>query len=200
MNKKRSGKKEKAEGFKREVEKAFDYIKKGRNYIYFIIGVFAIGALIGFFFPDGFRFFDETLKLLAEKVKDMGALELIRFIFINNATSALFGLVFGFLLGFLPFFSALLNGLVLGYVLNGVQEKAGYGEFWKILPHGIFELPAIFISLGLGLRLGMLIFSKNRKETLKSALWSSIKVYLLIVIPLLVAAAIIEGLLIVHYR
>jgi len=200
MNRKGRSRKEKAGSFRSEVRKAFDYIKKSRDYIYFIIGVFALGALIGFFFPDGFRFFDEPLKMLAEKVKDMNTFELIRFIFINNATSALFGLVLGFLLGILPFFSALLNGIVLGYVLNGVKVSNGYHEFWRILPHGIFELPAIFISLGLGLRLGMLVFSKNKKETLRGELWGSIKAYLLIVIPLLVIAAIIEGLLIVCYR
>ena len=36
-------------------------------------------------------------------------------------------------------------------------------DLFRLLPHGIFELPAIFISLGLGLRFGMFIFQKEKE-------------------------------------
>jgi uncharacterized membrane protein SpoIIM required for sporulation len=56
-------------------------------------------------------------------------------------------------------------------------------------------LPAIFISLGLGLKTGMFIFQKDKIKILKKYLYNSIKVFLLIVIPLLIIAGFIEGTL-----
>jgi len=38
----------------------------------------------------------------------------------------------------------------------------GYGILWRLVPHGIFELPAVFISLGLGIKLGTFIFREYR--------------------------------------
>ena len=68
--------------------------------------------------------------------------------------------------------------------------KEGIFILWRLLPHGIFEIPAILISTSLGIRLGTDF--KNFKKNLKSA----IRVFLLIIVPLLVIAGIIEGLFI----
>jgi len=57
-------------------------------------------------------------------------------------------------------------------------------------------LPALFISLGLGLRIGTFIFEKDKIKTLKIYLIKSIKVFFFVIIPLLVIAAVIEGSLI----
>ena len=69
-------------------------------------------------------------------------------------------------------------------------------SLWKILPHGIFELPAVFIALGIGIKLGMFIFQKKKLESLKNYSINSLRVFLLIILPLLVIAGIIEGTLI----
>ena len=67
---------------------------------------------------------------------------------------------------------------------------------WRIFPHGIFELPAVFISLGLGLKLGTFIFQRNKLKAFAEFFWNSLRVFLFIVLPLLIIAAIIEGSLI----
>jgi len=67
---------------------------------------------------------------------------------------------------------------------------------WRLVPHGIFELPAIFISLGIGLKFGTFIFQKNKSESFRRYLWNSLQLFVLIIMPLLIAAAIIEGALI----
>ena len=72
----------------------------------------------------------------------------------------------------------------------------GGASLLKLLPHGIFELPAIFIALGIGLKLGTFPFQKEPEKSLKRFLGNSIRVFLLIVLPLLLIAGIIEGLLI----
>jgi len=88
-----------------------------------------------------------------------------------------------------------LNGYLLGFVAMLSAKSQGIFILWRILPHGIFELPAIFISLGIGLRLGTYAFQK-KKVSFKNWIFSSLRVFILIVLPLLIVAAIIEGALI----
>jgi len=64
------------------------------------------------------------------------------------------------------------------------------------LPHGIFELPAIIISFALGIKLGSFVFAKEPWAELRRFVINCIRIFFFIVIPLLVIAAIIEGILI----
>jgi uncharacterized membrane protein SpoIIM required for sporulation len=180
------------------VEEAFDYVAENRKYVYTIALIFVVAGIFGFVFSDSFSFLDEVLRDILSKTEGLGTFELILFIFKNNSFSALIGLFFGFALGIVPIVNALTNGALIGYVLERTYELVGIGEFWRLLPHGIFELPAIFIALGMGVRLGRFITAKKGKKVgeLKERLRKSALVYLFVVIPLLVIAAIIEGLLI----
>jgi len=185
---------------KEYVEDAFLYIKDSRNYIYSVIGIFIISAIIGFAFASKLGFLDTLLKEIISKTAGLTGINLILFIFANNASVAFEGLLFGIVLGIFPLINSVSNGLVLGYVLAKVYSLSGFSEFWRILPHGIFELPAIFISLGLGIKLGASVFSKPARKTFKLRLYNSLKVFFLIVLPLLVVAATIEGILIIILR
>jgi stage II sporulation protein M len=69
----------------------------------------------------------------------------------------------------------------------------GFTVVWRLFPHGIFELPAIIISLGLGFKLGVEIFTKRQ---IAKNLREIFKIIFLIIVPLLFIAAIIEGSLI----
>jgi stage II sporulation protein M len=120
----------------------------------------------------------------------------IEFIFFNNIQSSFIGMLFGIILGIFPVIAAVANGYLLGFVAETTAEEAGIFILWRIFPHGIFELPALFISLGLGLKIGTFIFKKNKLKTLAIYLLKSIKVFFYIVVPLLIIAALIEGSLI----
>ncbi len=180
--------------------KALDYLDESRSYIFLIIGLFVLSGLIGFFFSNSFTFLNDMIKNLIKKVADLNGFALIAFIFWNNVKTAFFGIILGIILGIFPVVNAIINGVVLGYVLKKSYASSGINEFWRVLPHGIFELPAIFISLGLGLKIGMFLFSKNKSRELKARLTNSLILFVLIIIPLLIIAAIIEGLLISFYK
>jgi stage II sporulation protein M len=184
----------------KKFRESWNYLKENRSYVYAVILLFAAGIVIGAAFSDKFTFIDDFLKGIAEKTAGMSTPRLILFIFQNNLQSAFAGLFFGIVLGIFSIFDCILNGVVLGYVMKRVWMNSGFWDFWRILPHGIFELPAIFISLALGLKLGMFIFAKAKIKELKKRLLNSAIIFVVIVIPLLVAAAIIEGLLILAYK
>jgi stage II sporulation protein M len=197
---KKARKSNKRDNFKAQFRDALKYLKESKNYFIAIVLIFFGGALLGFIFSGQLGFLDEILKQLIEKVKDLNTFELILFILQNNITSAFCGLIFGVVLGIFPVLTSFANGIVLGYVLKIVWFDSGVGEFWKILPHGVFELPAVFISLALGAKLGMFIFSREKGKEFMRRARNSIILFVCIVIPLLIVAAIIEGLLISAYR
>ncbi|MDP3992114.1 MAG: stage II sporulation protein M [Nanoarchaeota archaeon] len=192
--------KKKKGGFLAEsYRESFDYIRNSRNFIYSIIIVFLFFSLIGFFIPAPPALEAKILEFIEEllrKTEGLSQGELIRFIFLNNIQSSFIGMIFGIILGVFPILTTLANGYLLGFVAARTAEEAGIFILWRLLPHGIFELPALFISLGLGLKLGTFVFKKNKFQTLSLYLTKSIKVFFFIVLPLLIIAAIIEGSLI----
>ena len=198
MKKKKRGKKR--ENFlKEQYSKSWSYLKSSREFIYSAILIFFIFAVMGFLFPVPEQIKEQIMNMiqeLLEKTKGMSGLELTNYIFWNNLQSSFFGMVFGVFFGAFSIIVALVNGYVLGFVGKMVVAEAGFFSLWTLFPHGIFELPAIFISLGLGLKIGSFIFQKKKIYSFKNYFWSSLRVFIFIVIPLLIAAAIIEGSLI----
>lgn len=139
--------------------KSWAFIRESRRYFYATLLFFIFSAFIGFFLYSNFSFIDSFLKDLLNKTARMNLFDLIDFIFFNNFKVTLLGIFLGIFLGFYSFFNILSNGIVLGYVLHKAWLVSSFWDFWRILPHGIFELTAVFISLGLGLKLGRMSFS-----------------------------------------
>ncbi|MFH1608332.1 MAG: stage II sporulation protein M [archaeon] len=182
-----------------EYKKSFDYLKGSKNFIYIITGIFFAFCLIGFLVPAPdfiSKGIEEIIKNILTETEGLSIRGLIRFIFFNNLQSSFFGMIFGVLFGILPVVFAVVNGYLLGFVSSVVVAEEGFFVLWRLLPHGVFELPAIFISLGLGLKFGTFVFQKNIGESFREYLWSSLRVFLFVVFPLLIVAAIIEGSLI----
>ncbi len=183
---------------KKEYSKCWKYIRESRKFIYVIIGMFLVFALVGFFIPAPTYLVEQIMKFLEEilaRTEGLSHFELTRFIFLNNIKSSFFGMALGIFFGVFPVFVAIANGYILGFVSEMSVSSSGILSLLWFLPHGIFELPAIFISLGLGLKLGTFVFRKD-KQKFKENLLMALKVFLLIVLPLLIIAAIMEGILI----
>jgi len=191
--------KKKGFNLRNEFKLSWNYIKECKNFIYAIVGIFFLFALIGFFIPATPEL-EETimnfLKELLEKTKDFNQWEMTQFLFLNNLQSSFFGLLSGAVLGIFPVLSSMINGYVLGFVAVKTAEEGGILVLWRLFPHGIFELPAVFISLGMGLRFGTFIFQKKKMKSFKNYFWNGLRVFLFVVIPLLIFAAVIEGTLI----
>ncbi len=186
---------------KKEYKEYFRKIKESKKEISWIITIFIIAAIFGILIPLP----EVVLKIILDRLREIlemfegkNLIETVLLIFFNNSWISLLGLIFGVLLGILPILYSIQNGFFLGFVMKMSIEKRGILSLWRILPHGIFELPAVWISLGLGLKLGK-TFIKNRKK-LKQEFIESLKVFLFVVIPLLFIAAIIEGVLIFYLR
>lgn len=176
--------------------KSWNYILDSFNFIKIVIILFFVFTLVGFFVPvpEGLaeKIF-EFLEQLFNKTKDMSQFGLIKFIFLNNLQSSFSSLIFGIFFGIFPIIVAVMNGYLLGFVAFLSVSEEGLFVLWRLSPHGIFELPAVFISLGLGLRLGFLAFQTKKLKNFKYYFIDSLRVFVFVVLPLLLFAAIIEG-------
>ena len=65
--------------------------------------------------------------------------------------------------------------------------------FLAIVPHGVFELPAYFLSVAIGLKLAREVLKPKLERQLRLQLGDGLRVYLRLILPLLIIAAIIES-------
>ncbi len=177
----------------------FNFLRDSRKFVYYAIGIFLFFSFVGYFIPPPEAIAEKIFEIIEQILKETEGLnqwELTSYIFFNNLQSSFFGMVLGIFIGIFPIFSLMINGYLVGFVSSLSVSEAGFFSLWKLLPHGIFELPALFISLGLGMKIATFVFQKRKLESLRVYFKNSLTVFFLIVIPLLAIAAIIEGTLI----
>ncbi|MHC1611162.1 MAG: stage II sporulation protein M [Candidatus Methanospirareceae archaeon] len=180
-----------------------EYLYSLRFYILFVILLFIGAIAVGYmgFMSETFSESFEWLQQLSEGIEDFTELYpswlifLILFfvIFLNNAFTCFLNLLTGVLIGIFPFFSAVINGGLIGWL----AREEGLIVFLGIVPHGIFELPAYLLSVAIGLRLGREVFKRREERELKMMLDGGLRVYLILIVPMLLVAALIESGLIV---
>jgi len=178
----------------------WSYLKESKVFIFSIVGIFFAFAILGFFVSPPGDLYNQLmnyLKEIAGSVNGLSAGQLISFIFFNNARISFFAMFLGIAAGIFPLLAAMFNGYVLGFVSKMSVNADGFLVLWRLLPHGIFELPAVFISMGIGVKLGFNLI--GNREKFKDNLHSALRVFLFIVIPLLIIAAVIEGSLIYFF-
>ncbi|MCX6750534.1 MAG: hypothetical protein NTZ83_03685 [Candidatus Pacearchaeota archaeon] len=104
MKKKREekGKRErKKEGFfKENYKRSWMYIKESKNFIWAVVFLFFVSAIIGFLFqpPAIINIILDYIEKILEKTGDMSSLEMVSFIFFNNLKIGFMGLIYGYLI------------------------------------------------------------------------------------------------------
>lgn len=87
------------------------------------------------------------------------------------------------------------NGYLVGVIAYlAAQEKGLLFILLALLPHGILELPMVFLAAGIGLRLGHQVFSAliGKPTQIKREFKEGLVFYFHWILPLLLVAALIE--------
>ncbi len=138
-----------------------------RRYVWGATGVFVLGLLAGIGLVIagvdvfGLLGLDDLDQMLPERFT-------VWTILVNN-TRAFVTLILGALtLGLVTLLGAFVNGLLVGVVATPAAAQEGVGPILTLLvPHGIVELPALFVAAGVGLRLvhlgGRRVFGDRRQ-------------------------------------
>jgi stage II sporulation protein M len=139
--------------------RSFDLVKKSGIYIFVITLLLFFTSIVGFFLPGLFE--DQAMKIIEEMIRSLDGKstnELIVHIFLNNMRAGFFAMVFGVLFGLFPILTSIINGYLIGFASNMAVSHGGITILWRLVPHGIFEIPAILLSMGIGLYLGSRFF------------------------------------------
>ncbi len=161
--------------------------------------LFGIGIVLGLTVRgDTADFITQDMAALKELSAMLGPFKVstAAFIFIKNVTTLLFGFILSPVLCLAPVLALTVNGWLLSFVgaLAAQQKSLGF-VLAAVLPHGIFEIPALIIGEAAALSFGAtviiaLIFKKKRKSLLPN-FKKSLR-YLALAIILLIPAAVIE--------
>ncbi|MFQ6122834.1 MAG: stage II sporulation protein M [Dehalococcoidales bacterium] len=170
-----------------------------KRWIYVAIGLFGIGVASGLATPIGIaRILSEDLAALRELAAMLGPFKITTaiFIFLKNVSALLISFIFSPILCLIPILALTVNGWLLSFIsVNVVQEESLGVLLAGLLPHGIFELPALIMGEAAALSFGALaiiaLFSKKRRNLLLPGLKRNLK-YLIIACVLLLPAAVIE--------
>lgn len=114
-------------------------------------------------------------------------------VFLNNLFICLVFIISGISLGIVSIILLSINGVYLGSALNYYMGQNGIEKtLFKIIPHAIFEIPAIILSSSIGfLILTLLIYKAHNKPVLiKQHITYIVKITILVIILLLIAAII----------
>ncbi|MBQ0038307.1 MAG: stage II sporulation protein M [Clostridiales bacterium] len=166
----------------------------------------AVGAyIVGIIKP---AIAERTVELFVQQASNSGVISdegsiTATGLFINNLRVTTIGIVYGLLpMVYLPALVLGVNASMIGLV--GAYYTNGGASLWlyllSIVPHGIFELPALVISLAMALYLCRLTTqrlksksSKQPKTPLKPALFDCLRVLIMQIVPLLLIAAVVEA-------
>lgn len=181
---------------------AMAYLIQLRPYLLVIITLFLLATAAGYvsayldpsIIDELMGKFEESYGWIAEETPTM----IMLFIFANNTINSFIAMLLGTFFGIWPVIFILINGFFIGVVVfSSVQEYGILVVLSALLPHGIIELPMIFISASMGLRLGIFAFQKifkieEKEIRFKYELFSAIRFFVIVIVPLLFIAAIIE--------
>jgi stage II sporulation protein M len=117
------------------------------------------------------------------------------FVFFNNSINSFLVIFLGSIFCIFPTIVLLVNGGILGSLFFLFKLKLETKSFFLlILPHGIFEVPAILLSGAAGLSLGVSTFKRifRKQRGLKKEFKKSFSFFFKTLIPLWIVAAFVE--------
>ena len=156
--------------FKREISKIFIILM-----VLFLVISIATGVVVYNNEELAENLFEYITNLFEQlDINDEPGILMSKDIFLNNVQSSAVVVFLGFIpFLFLPITSVILNSVVLGgavgvYSMLGVPIKI---SMLGIMPHGIFEIPAVMYAVSLGIYLNICIFRKIIQSKKKDIIW-----------------------------
>jgi stage II sporulation protein M len=179
------------------------YLKRLYPYLKTSLVIFGSGIVVGLMsvthFPELAGHFESSVVGFVKMFRGLSRLELAAAIFLNNALKTLVGIILGVLFGIIPVVFLVANGIALGVVfLLSAQSRGALLSLLSIVPHGLLELPAVFLGTSIGLMIGSHAVKQlfGRVETtLGGELYRGLRFFCTVILPLLLIAALVEAFL-----
>ncbi len=169
-------------------------------WLFIAIFLFGAGLVLGLATPASIiSFLSKDIAALEELADILAPLpqpSVLVLVFIKNVSAILISFVLSPIFCLTPVLALTANGWLLGLVSGAVIREKSVGYLLAgLLPHGIFELPALIIGEAVAFSFGTAVILALFKEERRSLLLPNIRQhlrYLAVALVLLVPAAIIE--------
>ena len=179
------------------------YLKRLYPYLKTSLVIFGSGIVIGLMavshFPLLAQHFESSVVGFIKNFRVLSKLELAAAIFLNNTLKTVLAILLGSLFGIIPAVFLLGNGIALGVIFSlSAQTRGLWLSLLSIVPHGLLELPAVFLGTSIGLMVGSRVmkqFFGRPETTIGSELVQGLRFFITVILPLLFIAALVEAFL-----
>ncbi|MGB3097003.1 MAG: stage II sporulation protein M [Candidatus Deferrimicrobiaceae bacterium] len=171
------------------------------RYIVFLTALFVSAFLAGFLAPiPGKIDLLGTLMDSFEPFLTLSPGKMFFVILMNNSAKSFAVLLSGILFGLVPLIAVATNGYILGVAYLLTSGEVGYVQAARaVLPHGVLEIPAIILTAGYGLWLGVTFARRIRQRDMTGfgdQVIHAIRMFFKVAFPLFILAALFETFLI----
>ena len=151
-----------------------------KRWIFAAIFLFGVGLVFGLATPAGIvSLIAEDIAALKELASLLASLPLALvavIIFLKNASALLISFVFSPIFCLLPILTLTVNGWLLAFISVIVSQEKSLGFVLAgLLPHGVFELPALIIGEAAALSFGAMAVILILKKESRTVLWSTVR-------------------------
>jgi len=172
-----------------------------KPYLLVLTLIFVVSFLAGAIAPSSVRQpMNEVFQSVVKNYRGLAGGMLFFNILVQNVMATIFVILSGVIVGIIPTIAVGSNGFGLGVLFRQAAEVSGTSKaVLKVLPYGVFEIPALLIAASYGLWLGVMVVRRMRRKEpslIRSRIEHSFRRYFAVVFPMLVVAAAIETALI----
>ncbi len=183
-------------------KEALKYLSYLKGYIFFVSLVFILSTLMGYWYSSlDLAFATQTSADIGEMfdfIQGLHPLIIMVIIFLNNSIKCLIVLLLGIGFGLIPLVFLTYNGFLIGVVVFITERiESSLYVLAAIVPHGIIELPMVFLSAAIGIQLGHDLWNTlvGKKADIKKDFKKGSLFYIHWILPLLFIAAAVETFL-----
>lgn len=168
-------------------------IRRSAVFILMAVIVYAVSAYIGYRRAEHFSLFNEMADKLVSDFQDKLGIQMFWSILYHNLLATYVTMCFVTLFGLIPLAICCVNGLMLGWVLATASQVTATGLMAMLIPHGLFEWPAMMLSWGIGIWRGIGYRFTDPSKGFYERWMAANKLFAGLMLPLLILAALIES-------
>ena len=170
-----------------------------KRWLFITVFLFGTGIAFGLATPANNNLPSEYITAFEEQFASILTLPkpiIALFLFLKNTSALLISFALSPIFCLVPILALIINGWMIAFVSTLVIEEESLGFLLAgLLPHGIFELPALILGQAAALSFGTVViialFKRERRNLLLPSLKQNLR-YLVVALVLLLPAAIIE--------
>jgi len=117
-----------------------------RHCILIALAVYMVGGLMGWIHADNLTFFHQPAVALADKFEGKHGAGFILALFLHNLVATYITMCTITVWGLVPMVTAMANGLILGWIVVTAVSASLVDAAALLVPHGLFEWPAMMIA------------------------------------------------------